>query len=608
MLLRRLAEWQADAMTYPAKPKRPARALPAIAAVVAGIVLIALVRSFSGGDGSTGASNDPTKAESSCEGPATDLVLAVSPEKTAILTEVAQEYAKTDGQSDAGCVNVIVSEKSSGAAQTALARGWNEAADGPRPDVWSPSSSSWPGLLSDALRKQDKPGLVPEELPSLVRTPLVIAMPQPMAEVLGWPGKQPGWSDLLALSRDPKGWGGRGHPEFGPFRLGKTNPELSTSGLHALVGANFAATGLSSDLTAANINDPKVRSYVGGIEQAAVHYGPTTLTFLANQAKADRDGRGLTYVSAIAVEEKSLLDYNRGDPSVGGNGSPPRIPLAAIYPKEGTVVSDNPYVTLTADWVDANKQAAAKDFLAFATSAQSQKRFTDIGFRGPDGRAGALVAQKNGALPDQPKLELSPPAPPVLALIRDSWKDLRKKARVLFVIDRSGSMEEDNRIELARDAAAKAFDGFGPADQVGLATFSSDYRIDVPIGLVRTNLAALKAKARALFPEGGTALYASTRKAHEQMEREFQPGLINAVVVMTDGKNDDPDSDLNRLLADLRPGEDTSRTVRVFTVAFGADASLPELKEIADASTGASYDARKETSIEKVLSDVVSNF
>ena len=131
---------------------------------------------------------------------------------------------------------------------------------------------------------------------------------------------------------DPKGWGAFGHPEWGPFRLGKTNPELSTSGLHALVGANFAATGLSSDLTAANINDPKVRAYVGGIEQTAVHYGPTTLTFLANQAKADREGRGLSYVSAIAVEEKSLLDYNVGDQSVGGNGKPPQIPSGRDLP------------------------------------------------------------------------------------------------------------------------------------------------------------------------------------------------------------------------------------------------------------------------------------
>ncbi len=597
-------------MTSPGRSSSGSRALPAIAAVVAGIVLILVVRMLTGGgDDGGAAAGRPVTAESSCDGPSTELVLAVSPEKTAILTEIAQAYAEDDGESDTGCVDVTVTEKASGAAQVALARGWVEATDGPRPDVWSPSSSSWPGLLSDALRKQDKPALVPEgELPSLVRTPLVIAMPQPMAEALGWPAKQPGWSDLLALTKDPRGWGALGHPEYGPFRLGKTNPELSTSGLHALVGANFAATGLSSDLTPKNVNDPKVRAYVQGIEQAAVHYGPTTLTFLANQAKADRDGRGLAYVSAIAVEEKSLLDYNRGDPSVGGNGKPPRIPLAAVYPKEGTVFSDNPYVTLSADWVDATKQAAAADFLAYATSKASQRRFTDIGFRAADGTAGALVSRKNGALPEQPKVELTPPSPPVLALIRDSWRDLRKKARVLFVIDRSGSMQDDNRIELAREAAAKAFGGFGPLDQVGLVTFSSDYRVDVPVGPVNKNLSPLVTAARGLFPEGGTALYASTRTAHDQMVREFQPGLINAVVVMTDGKNDDPDSDLDRLLASLRPGEDASRTVRVFTVAFGSDAGLDELKQIAEASTGAAYDARKETSIEKVLSDVVSNF
>lgn len=40
---------------------------------------------------------------------------------------------------------------------------------------------------------------------------------------------------LLALARDPAGWGKFGHPEWGPFRLGKTNPNFSTSGLSALI-------------------------------------------------------------------------------------------------------------------------------------------------------------------------------------------------------------------------------------------------------------------------------------------------------------------------------------------------------------------------------------
>ncbi len=62
-----------------------------------------------------------------------------------------------------------------------------------------------------------------------MNTPLVIAMPKPMAEALGWPDKALGWSDILALATDPAGWAAYGHPEWGPFRLGKTNPNFSTA-------------------------------------------------------------------------------------------------------------------------------------------------------------------------------------------------------------------------------------------------------------------------------------------------------------------------------------------------------------------------------------------
>ena len=38
------------------------------------------------------------------------------------------------------------------------------------------------------------------------------------------------------------------------------------------------------------------------VEKSIVHYGDTTLTFLTNLQAADDAGRGLTYVSAVAVE------------------------------------------------------------------------------------------------------------------------------------------------------------------------------------------------------------------------------------------------------------------------------------------------------------------
>src|SRR2546422_122501 len=82
-----------------------------------------------------------------------------------------------------------------------------------------------------------------------------------------------GWSDIYQLAEDPQGWARYGHPEWGRFRLGKTNPNISTSGLHALVGTYLAATGgKTSDLATQDLQDPKVVEFVKGVESSVVHY------------------------------------------------------------------------------------------------------------------------------------------------------------------------------------------------------------------------------------------------------------------------------------------------------------------------------------------------
>ena len=189
-------------------------------------------------------------------------------------------------------------------------------------------------------------------------------MPKPMAEALGWPAKPLGWADVLSLTRDPRGWGGRGHAEWGAFKLGKTNPRLLHLGPerhHRRVLRRHRP--LQRPDRAQDVADPKVVAYVRQLESSVVHYGDTTLTFLENLYSAAEAGRGLTYISAVTVEEKSVWDYNQGnpsgDPATLGKRGKPRVPLVAVYPKEGTLLSDNPYVVLTAEWVDAAKQKAA---------------------------------------------------------------------------------------------------------------------------------------------------------------------------------------------------------------------------------------------------------
>ena len=117
--------------------------------------------------------------------------------------------------------------------------------------------------------------------------------------------------------------------------------------------------------------------FVEGVESSVVHYGDISITFLENLRRADDAGRGLTYVSAVAIEEKSVWDYNQGnpsgDPETLGKLPPPKVPLVAIYPKEGTIVNDHPYVALDAPWVDAQKRDAAPR-ASFGSSSHPRSR------------------------------------------------------------------------------------------------------------------------------------------------------------------------------------------------------------------------------------------
>lgn len=604
---------------------RASRAPLAITLVV-GVLLIAGVRFIVGGglDGIFRANGGPVSTSQGA-GPCIPLAVAASSEKAALMTQMAADYMGSTQPVDGRCVAVTVTSKASGAAADALARGWDETVDGPRPDVWTPAASSWLVILQEASTELDHASLVPDNVPSVANTPLVIAMPRPMAEAMGWPDKPIGWSDILSLANDPAGWGKLGHPEWGAFRLGKTNPNISTSGLHATIGAYFAATGLSSGLSTTVIQKPEVRAFVQGVESSVVHYGDTTLTFLSNLQRADDAGRGLSYVSAVAVEEKSVWDYDQGnptgDPTTLGQHAPPKTPLVAIYPKEGTLISDSPYAVLNASWVDASKRDVAASFLAFLQSPAQQQRFQSFAFRDYQGHPGSLITEANGMLPSEPKATLSPPSPQVMAAIKGSWAELRKRARVILVIDVSGSMGEavgdagTNKIELAKSAAIKALDEFSPDDDVGLWVFSTDmdgahhpYLELFPVAPLGPNLSAMKERIQGLEPLNGTALYASTRAAVAEMRGSFDPDRINAVVLLTDGKNEYPqDTDRDGLVRSLE-AESPETAVRVFPIAYGGDADKDTLRMIAEGSQAALYDASDPGSIEKVFLAVVSNF
>ena len=98
------------------------------------------------------------------------------------------------------------------------------------------------------------------------------------------------------------------------------------------------------------------------------------------------------------------------------------------------------------------------------------------------------------------------------------------------------------------------------------------------------------------------------RRAVDEVRRGAGPDTINAVVVMTDGNNENPeDDDLDGLIRELDQ-QALEDGVRVFTIAYGQDADLETARRLSEASRAAAYDATDPLTIDSVFTNVLSNF
>ena len=569
-----------------------------------------------------------------CRSGSLPLQVVVSPDQAGVVTQAAAEYERRRTAVDDRCVDVQVRGIDSSEAAAALSKSWDEASQGPTPDVWVPASSAW--ALQVALRQQasKQAVLIPLEYPKVATSPMVMAMPKPMAETLGWPRSTLGWKDLLGAVTNQEGWKAFGHPEWGAFKLGKTDPNLSTPGLEALIGAVFAATGQTSELSVETLvkQEDQLRRLILGLERAPGQDADTPATFLANLQQADQAGQALNFVSAVPLDEKSVWDYNRGNASGledGAERAKPDVPLVAIYPKEGTLEADHPWVVLRAPWVDDAKRRAAASFLDYLRSEPVQARFQAAGFRTSEGRPGPQLSQANGLLPDQPARVLAPPSPKVVAAALESWNAARKRSNVLAVYDVSGSMKEvvpgsggKTKMDIVKQAAGQALALFAPETNLGTWLFSTnlagtrDWVESVPIGPTNARLpdgkirrqVLAEALARLQATNGDTGLYDTTLAAFRALQRSYAPQRINIVVLLTDGINDDPSGGIDRaeLLRRLKAEQDKDRPVRIITIAYGANADAASLKMISDTTGGLAFVSRDPRDILRVFTDAIT--
>ncbi len=589
------------------------------------LAVLALLLSACTG-GSPGTTDSTTGDYDGC----TRVVAAVSPEKVNMFTDLANRFKNSaEGKALSKCATVVPVSVSSGEATRLLKAGWpTDQTTKPQPVIWSPASTSWTADVADSQGK----ALVPDPK-SFATTPVVLAMPERMARALGWPDKPVGLKDIESICTDPQGWGkfGGAASTWGPFKLGKTTPMTSTTGLNTLLMQAYAATGKTSGLTAADI--AKAKDFTSKLEECVIHYGDTTGSVLQRIYDRDQNGQSLGYVSAVAVEETSVINYNMGNPSssvIDPNTklTPPKEKLVAVYPSGGSLVSDNPIVVLgaPAKWVTDEQRTAAQAFAKFVQTDEAQAVLGDYGFRpaNPKAKPTGKVTAEFGANPALPTVILEKPSVAVTATAVQQWQEVRKPSSVLLLIDVSGSMGDpakdgtsNTRLQGAINGAIATLGHFRPTDELGVWVFSSTLKSpagdgiavlrDVkPLGGDAENLAK---QIQQLNPVQGTPLYDSIGSAFNSMHTRSKAGRINAIVVLTDGQDTNSKIDLDSLKRQLRAPEESNDPlqVRVFPIVYG-EASPQALKEIAVASGGQVFDASDPRRLALVFQSVMNNF
>jgi len=294
--------------------------------------------------------------------------------------------------------------------------------------------------------------------------------------------------------------------------------------------------------------------------------------------RALEEGPG--FLDAFVVQEQMVIRYNQE--RKGG----PR--LVAIYPREGTLWEDHPMVLLEHPGLTAAQRETFEQWRQFLLSAEAQRLVLKNGYRPADLTIPleSPIHPDYGADPAQPQTTLQIPGREVIAVVRDAWWYTKRHTNVYLVVDTSGSMQGE-KLENAQ-AALRTFIGQIHSDQerVGMVLFASTVYNIVDLGELGQNRQVLLSKVDSLTASGNTALLDAVRAAYVRLQRLNDRERINAIVAMTDGKENNSNVRLRDLVREIREGNQKGVPVVIFCIAYGEDADYDVLEALAEASGG----------------------
>jgi Ca-activated chloride channel homolog len=520
------------------------------------------------------------------------LSVAAAPEISPAVQQTANTWAATAHAPGGQCVAVDVAPVNSAEVASAIAANGGvtltgltvNPSPGPSaqpaaatvvPDVWVPDSSSWLVRVRAA-----GPNLVPPQAPSIARSPVVLAMPEPVAATLGWPNTPLTWGALLQRMTTGQ-----------PLKVGIVEPNRDAVGLAGLVSLGNAAAGAGASAEQATI--AAMRALVLGRASAY----SDLLAHFPKTADAAAIGNSLM---AAPISEQALIAFN------GGN---PPVKLAGFYVDPAPPALDYPYAVMPG--ISADKTGLAEDLRQALAGDPYQDLLARAGLRDQDGA---------GSGRDFPILPGAPTTVPAgqldgatVAKALTTWISVTRPARMLAVIDISGSMALPvptaggaSRGQVAIAAAQQGMALFDDSWAVGLWTFSTqlegnnDYRQLVPIGKMSAQRAQLQQALAGVtpIPNGQTGLYDTVLAAYKAVQTGWDGNSVNSVVLLTDGQNQDPSGiTLDQLVEQLKATMDPRQPIQVIAIGIGDEVSEAELTRITSTTGGGTFIARDPSAI-----------
>ncbi|MFI2371130.1 substrate-binding domain-containing protein [Streptomyces sp. NPDC018833] len=534
----------------------------------------------------------------SCEDSAVRIDLAASPDIAPAVQEVADRAREEGVRSDGQCMDVRVVARENHEVAELLATGSNS----PDYEVWLPDSDIW----AERIRGTgDGVPLTPAG--NVAETPVALATVPSAGAELGWPRSTYTWADLTTAATATDG-----------VRLGSADPAHSATGLLALTSVSRSAL-----RTGAPDTDTAVAATAKLLSQRVSDTDTEVVSTLARAETGEAAGDPARN-QAVYLSEQAAFAYN----AAAGDGIPD---LRLFYPEDGSPMLDYPYELVDETDLSTDESRAATRFMALLTEPQSRAVLTRRGFRMPDRPVdGALVRAAGGLAPQPFTAEGAAAEPPPRDAIQQTlgmWTITVRSARLTMVVDVSGSMQTpvpgratQTRLDVTRASLQKALDQFTPEDEIGLWEFATgldgpnDYREVVPTdplgpadrpGTQRARLSKAFDDL-APVPNGATGLYDTTLAVYKKAQDTYVKDKFNALVVLTDGSNQDRFSiSRSNLITELNQLSNPNTPVPLIAIAIGPEADLQEVDEIARATGGVGYQVSDPVEITSVILEAI---